>query len=50
MQTTFRPCTTCPIPFITTCNASGCTINKGKGFVNRTNLSAIKMEKAQNRL
>jgi hypothetical protein len=41
-KTTFRPCTTCPIPCITTCNATGCTKNKGKAF--NGNLTALEKE------
>lgn len=42
-QTSFRPCSSCPIPSITTCNVGGCMNNKGKAF--KGTLSAMDKEK-----
>lgn len=41
-QTSFRPCATCPIPSITTCNAGGLMNNKGKAC--KVSLTAMKKE------
>lgn len=31
-KTSFRPCATCFIPSVTTCNVGGCMNNKGKAY------------------
>lgn len=42
-KTSFRPCSSCAIPSITTCNVGGCMQDKGKAY--KGSITAIEKEK-----